>query len=65
MPGIRKGACGVRLKLSLAGVFGDQRGEAGDACFSVPGADFAQGVLRIPVAGEGALADEVLKKAAP
>ena len=63
MPGIRKGACGGRLKPSLAGVFGDQRGKAGDACFSVPGSGFAQGVLRIPVAGEGALADEVLRAA--
>lgn len=63
VPGIRKGACGGRLKPSLAGVFGDQRGEAGDARFSVPGSGFAQGVLRIPVAGEGALADEVLRAA--
>ena len=63
VPGIRKGACGGRLKPSLAGVFGDQRGEAGDACFSVPGSGFAQSVLRIPVAGEGALADEVLRAA--
>ena len=63
MPGIRKGACGGRLKPSLAGVFGDQRGKAGDARFSVPGSGFAQGVLRIPVAGEGALADEVLRAA--
>ena len=52
-----------RPKPPSAVVFGDQPGEAGDAGFSMPGSGFAQGALRIPVAGEGALADKILRAA--
>lgn len=61
MPGTRKGACEGWPRPPLAGVFDDQRGKIGDVHFSVSSSDFAQGVLRILVVGEEALADEVLR----